>query len=115
MRSVGNASLTVQRITVVGADRASFEVAFEGPDTLKPGEQRNVTVSFEPADSAARFAMIHVLSDDPDEPQTNVWLTNTRTIADVSPTGESLSGFDVGVTVLAVLVAALLVSVRHRR
>ena len=85
VRNVGNASLTVRGIDVVGPDRASFEVAFDGPVTLAPGEGRDVTVSFETADPGARFAMLHVLSDDPDEPQTNVWVTNTRTVGDVSP------------------------------
>jgi len=86
VRNVGSASLTVRAIAVVGPDRAAFEVAFDGPDTLEPGERRNITVSLEPAaDPAARFAMIHVLSDDPDAPQTNVWLTDTQTVADVSP------------------------------
>ena len=85
VRNVGNASLTVRAIAVVGPDRASFEVAFDGPVTLGPGEGRDVAVSFGAADPRPRFAMIHVLSDDPDEPQTNVWLTNARTVADVSP------------------------------
>ena len=85
VRNVGNASLTVREVAVVGPDRASFEVAFDGPITLAPGEGRDVTVSLENADSGPRFAMLHVLSDDPDEPQTNVWVTNTRTVGDVSP------------------------------
>lgn len=85
VRNVGNGSLTVREVAVVGPDRASFEVAFDGPVTLAPGEGRDVTVSFEAANSRARFAMLHVLSDDPDEPQTNVWVTNTRTVGDVSP------------------------------
>jgi hypothetical protein len=83
--NVGNASLTVRAIDVVGPDRGSFEVAFDGPVTLAPGERRNVTVSFEATDPGAHFAMLHVLSDDPDEPQRNVWVTDTRTVADVSP------------------------------
>jgi hypothetical protein len=85
VRNVGNASLTVRAIDVVGPDRASFEVVLDGPVTLEPGERRNVTVSFEASDPGPRFAMLHVLSDDPDEPQRNVWVTNTRTVADVSP------------------------------
>lgn len=85
VRNVGNGSLTVADIAVVGPDRGSFEVALDGPITIAPGERRDVAVSFEPPDSGPRFAMLHVLSDDPDEPQTNVWLTNTRTVADVSP------------------------------
>jgi PGF-CTERM protein len=87
VRNVGNATLTVRSIVVVGPDRASFEPAFDGPVTLDPGERREVVVSFEPPESGSepRFATMHVMSDDPDEPQTNVWLTNTDTVADVSP------------------------------
>jgi hypothetical protein len=85
VRNVGNATLTVGGIDVVGPDRAAFEVAFDGPVALDPGEGRNVTVSLTAADARSRFAMLHVLSDDPDEPQRNVWVTNSRTVADVSP------------------------------
>jgi len=85
VRNVGNATLTVRSLVVVGPDRASFVPAFDGPVTLDPGARREVTVSFEAPGSGPRFATMHVLSDDPDEPQTNVWLTNTRTVADVSP------------------------------
>jgi hypothetical protein len=87
VRNVGNATLTVRALVVVGPDRGSFAPAFDGPVALDPGERRAVTVSFEAPESGSepRFATMHVLSDDPDEPQTNVWLTNTRTVADVSP------------------------------
>lgn len=85
VRNVGNASLTVRTIAVVGPDRTSFEVAFDGPVRLEPGEGRDVTVSLVAEGSRPRFAMLHVLSDDPDEPQRNVWVTNTRTVGDVSP------------------------------
>jgi hypothetical protein len=85
VRNVGNASLTVRTVAVVGPDRSAFVVGVDGPVELAPDEPRDVTVSFEPAAAGPRFAMLHVLSDDPDEPQRNVWLTNTRTVADVSP------------------------------
>jgi hypothetical protein len=85
VRNVGNATLTVREIAVVGADRTSFEVAFDGPVAVEPGGRRNVTVSLVGEAPGPRFAMLHVLSDDPDEPQRNVWVTNDRTVADVSP------------------------------
>ena len=85
IRNVGDAPLTVRAVAVVGPDRASFAREFEGPLTLDPGGRRNVTVSFVGEASTPRFATVHVLSDDPDEPQRNVWLTTTRTVADVSP------------------------------
>jgi hypothetical protein len=85
VRNVGDAPLTIRSVRIVGPDRAAFGVGAEAPGTLAPGERETVTVTFDPAESRPRFATIHVLSDDPDEPQRNVWLTNTRTIADVSP------------------------------
>jgi hypothetical protein len=85
VRNVGDAPLTVRSIAIVGPDRRSFGRVFDGPVTIDPDGGRDVAVSFEGADSRPRFATLHVMSDDPDEPQTNVWLTNTRTVADVSP------------------------------
>jgi PGF-pre-PGF domain-containing protein len=85
LRNVGGAPLTVESVVVVGPDRASFTRAFDGPVTLAPGTERTVPVTFDATDAEPRFATMHVLSDDPDEPQRNVWLTNTRTVADVSP------------------------------
>jgi len=85
VRNVGDAPLTVRLVAVVGPDRDVFEQSTEGPFTLAPGERRELTVSFSAAGSRPRFATLHVMSDDPDEPQKNVWLTNTRTVADVSP------------------------------
>jgi hypothetical protein len=85
VRNVGDAPLTVRLVAVVGPDRDAFEQSTEGPFTLAPGDRREITVTFEAAGSRSRFATLHVMSDDPDEPQRNVWLTNTRTVADVSP------------------------------
>ncbi len=81
----GNAPLTVRAVSVVGPDRSVFEVADGGPFTIDPGRSRTVAVTFDPPESGARFATLHVMSDDPDEPQRNVWLTNTPMVADVSP------------------------------
>ena len=85
IRNVGNGSLTVQGIVLVGPDRDSFTVGTDGAGPIAPGESRDVEVTFDAPDTAPRFATMHILSDDPDEPQRNVWLTNTRTDAAVSP------------------------------
>ncbi|NHN61607.1 MULTISPECIES: choice-of-anchor D domain-containing protein [Halorussus] len=81
----GNAPLTVRAVSVVGPDRTAFEVADAGPFTIGPDRSRTVAVTFDPPESGSRFATLHVMSDDPDEPQRNVWLTNTPMVADVSP------------------------------
>jgi hypothetical protein len=85
IRNVGDAPLTIDAVAIVGPDRASFERAFDGALTLGPGDRRNVTVTFDAATARPQFATLHILSNDPDEPQRNVWLTNTQTVADVSP------------------------------
>jgi hypothetical protein len=85
VRNAGDAPLSVRQVAIVGPDRGVFEQSTEGPFTLAPGGRREITVAFEGAGSRPRFATLHVMSDDPDQPQTNVWLTNTRTVADVSP------------------------------
>lgn len=81
----GDAPLTVRAIRIVGPDRTVFEQDVSSPFTLEPGQSRTVTVSFDASGSIPRFATMHVISDDPDEPQRNVWLTNTPMVADVSP------------------------------
>ena len=81
----GDAPLTVRAISIVGPNRTAFERADRGPFTLEPDQSRTVAVSFDPPDAGPRFATLHVMSDDPDEPQRNVWLTNTPMVADVSP------------------------------
>jgi hypothetical protein len=85
VRNVGDGPLTIDAVGIVGPDRASFERAFDGPVTLGPDDRQNVTVTFDAATARPQFATLHILSNDPDEPQRNVWLTNTRTVADVSP------------------------------
>lgn len=85
IRNVGDAPLTIDAVVIVGPDRESFERAFDGTLTLGPGDRQNVTVTFDAATARPQFATLHVLSNDPDEPQRNVWLTNTQTVADVSP------------------------------
>jgi len=85
LANAGEAPLTVRALRVLGPDRSAFEPEVSVPFTLDPDESRTVAVTFESTDSAPRFATLHVLSDDPDEPQRNVWLTNTPMVADVSP------------------------------
>lgn len=81
----GSAPLTLQALRIVGPDSPVFESDVSGPFTIEPNQSRSVTVTFDQREPKPRFATMHVLSDDPDEPQRNVWLTNTETVADVSP------------------------------
>ena len=81
----GNAPLTIRAVRIVGPNSTAFEQAVGGPFTLEPNQSRVVTVSFDAPESVSQFATMHVMSDDPDEPQINIWLTNTPMVADVSP------------------------------
>ncbi|MDS0473437.1 choice-of-anchor D domain-containing protein [Natrinema sp. 1APR25-10V2] len=81
----GTAPLTLQALRIVGPDSRVFESAVSGPLRIEPNQSRSVTVTFDQTEPRPRFATMHVLSDDPDEPQRNVWLTNTEIVADVSP------------------------------
>jgi PGF-pre-PGF domain-containing protein len=81
----GDAPLTVRAIRIVGPDRAVFEQPVDDPFALLPGGSLTVPVSSSATAAERRFATVHVVSDDPDEPQRNVWLTNTPMVADVSP------------------------------
>jgi PGF-pre-PGF domain-containing protein len=81
----GSAPLTVETIRIVGPDRTAFESAVDAPVTIDPNQSQSVTVTLDQTEARPRFATIHVMSDDPDEPQRNVWLTNTPMVADVSP------------------------------
>lgn len=80
----GTAPLTVETIRIVGPDRTVFESAVRGPITIDPNRSRSVPVTLGQT-TRPRFGTIHVISDDPDEPQRNIWLTNTPMVADVSP------------------------------
>lgn len=81
----GTTPLTVDALRIVGPDRAAFEPAASSPFTIEPGQSREVPVRFTQSEPAARFATMHILSDDPEQPQRNLWLTNTPTVARVSP------------------------------
>ena len=95
----GEAPLTVRALRIVGPNGTAYEQNVSGPFTLEPGRSRVVTVSLDAPGSAPRFATMHVMSDDPDEPQINIWLTNTPMVADVSPSTVLANRTIVNVTV----------------
>lgn len=81
----GTAPLTVEEVRILGPDSDAFGTSFDGPITIDPNESRSVSMTFEQADPVPRFATVHVMSSDPDQPQRNVWLTNTETVVEVDP------------------------------
>lgn len=81
----GDASLDVGSVLLVDATGDDF--AYEGATsfTLDPNESRILSVSFDPSTATPQFASLRLLSNDSNAPQVDVWLTNTQTVADISP------------------------------
>ncbi|WP_170864851.1 PGF-pre-PGF domain-containing protein [Halogranum amylolyticum] len=81
----GDAPLAVESALLV--DATDDEFAYDGPSsfTIDPNESRTLTVSFTPSTARSQFASLRLLSNDSNAPQVDVWLTNTQTVADISP------------------------------
>ena len=81
----GTAPLAVQSVLLVDARGDSFVYDDADTFTLAPNESRTVVVSFDPANATPQFASLRILSNASNAPQVDVWLANTRTVADISP------------------------------
>lgn len=79
VRNAGEAELTVSDVLVVGRDRSAFTPGTDG-FTLAPGTERTVAVTFTPTSTGSKHATLRLLSNDPDEPQTDIWLANSDTV-----------------------------------
>ncbi|WP_161973208.1 choice-of-anchor D domain-containing protein [Halostella litorea] len=86
----GDGTLRVANADVVGADPGSFELAGPTtPVTLEPGEQRTVTLGFEPTTAGTKSAILKLRTNDPRRPVTSVWLSNTNTRVEIDATEEN--------------------------
>ena len=64
----GTSNLNVSSTTLLGAEAGDFSVdSGGGPFTLAPGEVRNIDVRFAPVSAGAKYAILQIASDDPDE------------------------------------------------
>lgn len=74
----GSDDLTVNHVVVSGGAREGYGVTLDRalPWVLAPSESRDVVVTFAPEDTALVAGTLSVLSDDPDEPEVRVPLSN---------------------------------------
>jgi hypothetical protein len=91
--SVDAASITVDDVSVSGADAADFSTDFSGPVTLDPGESIDVTVTFAPSSAQAKAATLEVGHDAPN--------TTAPLTVDLSGEGSSSVPIDFGHTELS--------------
>ena len=77
----GDGDLQIQSISLIGANAGEFALeSGDAASTLNDGASRDITVSFDPASTGAKDAMLRITSDDPDEPTLDVDLTGTGSI-----------------------------------
>jgi hypothetical protein len=66
--SEGTGELNVSSTDITGTDYTEFTITGGGGSfSLSPGSTHNITVSFSPASTGLKNAILHLVSDDPDE------------------------------------------------
>ena len=75
----GAGPLTVNGVSIDGTGPSPFSVTDDGgaPFTLSPGEEREVTLGFDPTDEGAFFASLRIAGSDGTTPAVSVSLTGT--------------------------------------
>jgi uncharacterized delta-60 repeat protein len=80
VRNLGSSALTLSNPAIVGTHSAEFAIGgFQSP-VLAPGAIVSLAVSFMPADSGERSAMIRLASDDEDEPDYQIQLVGVSNL-----------------------------------
>jgi len=93
-----DANLTIEGLQMAGSHAEAFTV--DDPDTpsvLAPGEERRIAINFTAQVGDARQAQLQIHSDAANQPQVNVWLSNTRgyiTVQEVSNPTVNIEGTD---------------------
>ncbi|MFB6296507.1 MAG: choice-of-anchor D domain-containing protein, partial [Halobacteriales archaeon] len=95
VRNDGNANLTVENVSVAGADADAFSLAGSRTFALGPGETRDLRVQFAPGAGGDAAATLEIASDDPDEATTTVELAGTAVAPQVTVSPEALTFGDV--------------------
>jgi FtsP/CotA-like multicopper oxidase with cupredoxin domain len=93
----GDVALTISNISIGGANASEF--AFASGTCIAPVAALNVcsfTVSFTPAVSGVRSAVVSIASSDPINPVLSVPLTGTGTAVSLSPTAVAFANQTVG-------------------
>jgi hypothetical protein len=90
IRNDGNEDLSISTVTLDGTNFGDFSTNLTSMDgTVAPGASTTFTVSFTPAASGARSAVLHILSDDADEGSFDINLSGTGTIPLISVKGNN--------------------------
>lgn len=79
--------LTVSETVVLGEDTETFSVS-EGNASaesyeLAPGEQERISVDINPTTPGSKAGQLRLLSNAQNNPQVDIWLTNTNTVVDM--------------------------------
>ncbi|MGQ4554504.1 PKD domain-containing protein [Halobellus sp. GM3] len=74
-------NLSVRSTQITGKDPGDFEVSdgSDAPFSLEPGDSKKIQVNFTPSSQGTKEAQLQILSNAGNEPQIDVWLSNTRT------------------------------------
>ena len=86
VKNEGTADLEVSKTTLTGADKDQFNIDSDGePFTVKPGENHELVISFNPTSDGSKNAVFEIESNDPapDEANLLVFLTGTGVTAQV--------------------------------
>nr|WP_233739895.1 choice-of-anchor D domain-containing protein [Halovenus carboxidivorans] len=79
-KASSRAPLSVTRTEIVGENPDAFEiVGGDAEYSLAPGENRTITVAFEPQSTGVKEGQLQIKSTAANQPLINVWLSNTRT------------------------------------
>ncbi len=86
--NTGDADLTVEDVTAAGD---GFSVDWEGQQTIEPGGEYQVSVTFAPGEGGDFEGTITIASDDPDQGEVAVGLAGTgvERVADIAVSDES--------------------------
>ena len=70
LKNTGNATLTVSSLTITGTNATDFTQTSNCPNSLAPGAQCNISVTFTPTNIGTRAAAVSVSDDALNSPQT---------------------------------------------
>lgn len=75
IRNDGAASLDLSSVQLTGEDPSDFSIDVDtGEASLAPGEERTVTLTFDPSTAGTKSAALRITSNDADEPTVDVGL-----------------------------------------
>ena len=90
MTNTGNAILMIESLTLMGSE--TFQITTgEGALTLFPSVQTDIRIRFTPDSPGVKNAVLRILSNDPDEGQTDIPVAGTGTAPEIGVIPESVN------------------------